>query len=204
MMLVRMDPESSRRSTSCRCRATSRSRSPRAGRWSPRKLNAAYFVGGPNLLIKILQQQVFPGLKINHVVDVGFGGFEKIDQRDRVRVHRRGPPLLQQHGGRPTTRASISSPATRSCAGAEALSFVRFRHTDSDIVRNARQQDFIRWAKAQFGRDQILNERGTLLRIFGKNATTDHNLHTTDGLINLFDLVAFSAVRTIKQIPSPP
>ena len=31
-----------------------------------------------------------------------------------------------------------------------ALAFVRFRHTDTDIVRNARQQDFIRWAKDQY------------------------------------------------------
>ena len=38
--------------------------------------------------------------------------------------------------------------------GTDALSFVRFRHTDSDIVRNARQQDFIRWAKDQYGVEQ--------------------------------------------------
>ena len=80
---------------------------------------------------------------------------------------------------------------------------MRFRHTDSDIVRNARQQDFIRWAKDQFSQDQIINNRDKLLKIFGAHAQTDQNLHTTDGLINLFDLVAFSAGHTIKQIPFP-
>jgi hypothetical protein len=94
-------------------------------------------------------------------------------------------------------------PGYQKLCGPDALSFVRFRHTDSDIVRNARQQDFIRWAKSQFSQDEIINQRGRLLKIFGKNATTDHNLHTTDGLINLFDLVAFSAVHSIKQVPFP-
>jgi polyisoprenyl-teichoic acid--peptidoglycan teichoic acid transferase len=83
------------------------------------------------------------------------------------------------------------------------LSFVRFRHTDSDIVREARAQDLIRWAKAQFTRDRIISEEGTLLRIFGENATTDHNLHTTDGLINLFKLVASTLGRPLEPIPSP-
>jgi hypothetical protein len=94
-------------------------------------------------------------------------------------------------------------PGYQKLCGADALSFVRFRHTDSDIVRNARQQDFMRWAKSQFSQSQIINERGKLLTIFGHNANTDHNLHTTDGIINLFDLVAFSSVSSIKQIQFP-
>ena len=125
-------------------------------------------------------------------------------RRDRLRLHRRRPPLLQQHRASPTTRASTSSPATRSCATRDALAFVRFRHTDNDIVRNARQQDFLRWAKDQYSvADLIVNERDTLLRIFGEHTQTDPNLHTTDGLINLFDLVAFSDGHAIKQIPFP-
>ena len=32
---------------------------------------------------------------------------------------------------------------------------------------------------------------------------TDHSLHTTDGLINLFDLVINADGLTIKQIPFP-
>ena len=80
---------------------------------------------------------------------------------------------------------------------------MRFRHTDSDIVRNARQQDFIRWAKDQYGVGKLIANRDKLLRIFGAHTQTDHNLHTTDGLINLFNLVAFSDGHTIKQIQFP-
>ena len=166
------------------------------------KLNAAYFFGGPNLLIKILQQQVFPGLKVNHVVDVGFGGFEQMI--NAIGCVYTDVDHRYYNNTALTDYSSIDlQPGYQKLCGSDALSFVRFRHTDSDIVRNARQQDFIRWAKSQFSQDQIITERDTLLKIFGKNATTDHNLHTTDGLINLFDLVAFSAGNTIKQIPFP-
>jgi LCP family protein required for cell wall assembly len=175
---------------------------PQGGAVGTDKLNAAYFYGGPGLLIKILQQQVFPGLKINHVVDVGFGGFERMI--NAIGCVYADVDHRYYNNTAVTDYSSIDiQPGYQKLCGADALSFVRFRHTDSDIVRNARQQDFIRWAKAQFTQSQIVSQEGALLKIFGKNATTDHNLHTTDGIINLFELVAFSSIHSIKQIPFP-
>jgi LCP family protein required for cell wall assembly len=201
MMLVRMDPASS----TINLLSVPRDlevQIPEGGTQVTAKLNAAYFYGGPNLLIKILQQQVFPGLNVNHVVDVGFGGFEQMI--NAIGCVYTDVDHRYYNNTAVTDYSSIDiQPGYQKLCGAQALSFVRFRHTDSDIVRNARQQDFIRWAKDQFSQNQIINERDALLKIFGKNATTDHNLHTTDGLINLFDLVAFSAGSTIKQIPFP-
>ena len=49
----------------------------------------------------------------------------------------------------------------------------------------------------------LIANRDKLLRIFGEHTQTDHDLHTVDGLINLFNLVAFSAGHTIKQIQFP-
>ena len=95
-------------------------------------------------------------------------------------------------------------PGYQRLCGADALAFVRFRHTDSDIVRNARQQDFLRWAKTQFNVGQLLSQRDRFLKIFGKHTQTDPDLHSIDGLINLFNLVAFSAGHSIKQVRSPP
>jgi polyisoprenyl-teichoic acid--peptidoglycan teichoic acid transferase len=77
MMLVRLDPASKTINLMSVPRDL-RVQIPEGGVMATVKLNAAYFYGGPGLLIKTLQQQVFPGLKINHVVDVGFGGFEKM------------------------------------------------------------------------------------------------------------------------------
>jgi LCP family protein required for cell wall assembly len=201
MMLVRMDPVSSTINLLSVPRDL-KVQIPEGGALVTNKLNSAYFYGGPNLLIKILQQQVFPGLKVNHVIDVGFGGFEKMI--NAIGCVYTDVDHRYYNNTAVTDYSSIDiQPGYQKLCGADALSFVRFRHSDSDIVRNARQQDFIRWAKSQFSQDQILTQRGTLLRIFGNNATTDHNLHTTDGLINLFDLVAFSAVHSIKQFPFP-
>ena len=201
MMLVRMDPASS----TINLLSVPRDLKvliPEGGALVTGKLNAAYFFGGPNLLIKILEQQVFPGLKVNHVVDVGFGGFEQMI--NAIGCVYTDVDHRYYNNTAVTDYSSIDlQPGYQKLCGADALSFVRFRHSDSDIVRNARQQDFIRWAKSQFSQDEIINQRDRLLKIFGRNATTDHNLHTTDGLINLFDLVAFSSVHAIKQFPFP-
>ncbi len=201
MMLVRMDPNSSTINLLSVPRDL-KVTIPEGGALVTNKLNAAYFYGGPGLLIKILQQQVFPGLNVNHVIDVGFGGFVKMI--DAIGCVYTDVDHRYYNNTAVTDYSSIDlQPGYQKLCGADALSFVRFRHTDSDIVRNARQQDFIRWAKAQFTQDQIITERDKLLKILGQNATTDHNLHTTDGLINLFDLVAFAAGGTIKQVPFP-
>ena len=47
--------------------------------------------------------------------------------------------------------------------GAQALSFVRFRHTDDDYHRLARQQQFVRAFKEQVSQDRP--SVGTLLKI---------------------------------------
>jgi LCP family protein required for cell wall assembly len=166
------------------------------------KLNAAYSEGGPNLLIKTIRHNVFPNLHVNHIIDVNFGSFEKLV--NAIGCVYADVDHRYYNNTAITNYSSINiQPGYQKLCGASALAFVRFRHTDSDLVRNARQQDFIRWAKDQYGVDNILNNKDRLLRIFGANTQTDGNLHTTDGLINLFDLVAFSAGHSIKQLKFP-
>ncbi len=166
------------------------------------KINAAYEDGGPGLLIKTIRANVFPDLRVNHIVDVNFGGFAKL-------VNAIGCVYsdIDHRYYNNTAYTGYSSidvqPGYQKLCGVQALEFVRFRHTDSDLVRNARQQDFIRWAKDQYGVSRLIGNRDKLLRIFGAHSQTDHGLHTTDGLINLFDLVAFSAGNTIKQYKFP-
>jgi len=169
------------------------------------KLNSAYSVGGPNLLVQVLEQQVFPGLRanpINHIIDVNFGGFE--DLVNAIGCVYSDVDHRYYNNTELTDYSSINiQPGYQKLCGSQALQFVRFRHTDTDIVRNARQQDFIRWAKDQYGISNLLANRDKLLRIFGAHTETDHSLHTVDGLINLFNLVAFSDGHTIKSVPFP-
>jgi LCP family protein required for cell wall assembly len=201
IMLVRLDPNSKTVNLLSVPRDL-KVQIPEGGAPVTSKLNTVYFYGGPALLVKVLQQQVLPGLKVDHVVDVGFGGFEKMI--DAIGCVYADVDHRYYNNTALTDYSSIDiQPGYQKLCGADALSFVRFRHTDSDSVRVARQQDFIRWARAQLSRDQIISQESTLLRIFGENVTTDHSLHTTDGIITLFKLAASSLGRPIKQIPFP-
>jgi LCP family protein required for cell wall assembly len=175
------------------------------------KLNAAYSCGGPNLLIKTLKTQVFPGLQITHIVDVNFRGFsDLIDAIGCVYTDVDHRYFNQsQPAPSPDNYSSIDiQPGYQKLCGDNqadtgALAFVRFRHTDTDIVRNARQQDFLRWAKDGYSADQLFSNESKLLKILGHNSQTDHSLHTTDGLIDLGDLEINADKLTLKSIPFP-
>ena len=168
----------------------------------PGRVNEAYSIGGPNLLVRILRGQVFRGLTVNHIVDINFGGF-------RALVNAIGCVYTDvdhryYNNTALTDYSSINiQPGYQKLCGQKALEFVRFRHTDSDLVRTARQQDFIRWAKDQYPQSSLLANRDRLLKIFGSYTQTDHDLHTVDGLINLFNLVLFMEGHTIKQVRFP-
>ena len=201
MMLVRLDP------TSQTINVLSVPRDlevqlPQGAGTGPAKLNQAYSIGGPNLLVHTLAQQVLPGLRINHIIDVNFGGFAAL-------VNALGCVYVDvdhryYNNTAVTNYSSIDlQPGYQKLCGSDALSFVRFRHTDTDIVRNARQQDFLRWVKDEFGTGYLISNRDRLVSIFGAHTQTDADLHTVDGLIKLFNLVAFSAGHTVKQIPFP-
>jgi len=172
------------------------------------KLNAAYSIGGPNLLIHILKTQVFPGLVVNHIFDVNFAGFsDLVDAIGCVYTDVDHRYYNQTALGADNYSSIDIQPGYQKLCGDNqadtgALAFVRFRHTDTDIVRNARQQDFIRWAKDQFSIDQLVSEEGKLVRIFGKHVQTDQSVHTTDGLINLFAVIVRGGT-TLKSVPFP-
>jgi polyisoprenyl-teichoic acid--peptidoglycan teichoic acid transferase len=180
---------------------------------NPQKLNAAYSEGGWNLLIKTIKQNVFPQFVPNHILDVNFGGFaDLVDAIGCVysdidhRYYNQSEPAPS-----PDNFSSIDlEPGyQRLCGGNNqpngALAFVRFRHTDTDLVREARQQDFIRWAKSQYSIGSLVSNRDRLLKILGEHSQSDEGLHSIDGLLKLFDLAANmeSNGASIKQIPFP-
>jgi LCP family protein required for cell wall assembly len=202
MILIRLDPSSSTINVISIPRDLKVSIPETGGLLATSKLNAAYSIGGPNLLIKVLRSQVFPHLRVNHIIDVNFSGFSALV--DAIGCVYTDVDHRYYNNTALTDYSSINlQSGYQKLCGADALSFVRFRHTDSDIVRSARQQDFIRWAKDQYGPASLVNNRDRLLRIFGQHTQTDPDLHSVDGLINLFNLVAFSAGHAIKQVKFP-
>ena len=171
------------------------------------KINAAYSLGGYGLLIKTIKANVFPGLHVNHIIDTNFTGFS--DLVDAIGCVYSDVDHRYYNDSALTDYSSIDiQPGYQKLCGHNqsvhgALPFVRFRHTDSDLVREARQQDFLRWAKQGFPVSKLLSQKNRLLKIFGDHSTLDKTLQSEDGLIELFDLVAFSDGDTINQIAFP-
>ena len=180
------------------------------------KINAAYSERGPNLLIRTLREDVFPSLKIQHLLIVDFASFANLINAIGC-VYVQSDQLYYNHSigaANPTTDYSsidIEPGYQRLCGGSgsnlgganTALAFVRFRHNDSDFVRQARQQDFLRWAKQNFSTSRLLSERSTLLNDFAKDVQTDQNFHTNDGVLELFDLAVNANGSAQKSFPFP-
>ena len=92
------------------------------------------------------------GIKINYLITVNFRGFQQIvnklggvyiDVDQRYFNNNAGLYGLERY-------AKINlHPGYQRLYGPTALDFVRYRHTDSDLYRNARQQEFVKAMKQQ-------------------------------------------------------
>jgi LCP family protein required for cell wall assembly len=113
------------------------------------KINSAYAYCGPSGTVATIK--ALTGLDINYLITVNFRGFMQIvDHLGGVYldVDRR---YLNTHSG-PTGYATIDlQPGYQLLSGSNALDFVRFRHTDSDLYRVARQQEFVKAMKDRIG-----------------------------------------------------
>jgi LCP family protein required for cell wall assembly len=163
------------------------------------KINAAYSYGGPALAVRTVRSLLH--IPINHVVNVNFGGFQRAVNRlgcvyvdvDRRYYHSNaGLPPSQQY-------AEINIPAGyQKLCGSQSLDYVRFRHADDDLVRAARQQDFLRQAKDQIGLGRLFGDRKELLRIFGRYTDTD--LKSNSAILRLLKLAFESSGHPIREV----
>ena len=120
---------------------------PGQGRRYRGKINAAYSCCGPKGTLETVRQ--LTGLPINYLITVNFRGFRQIVDRLGgvwMDVDRR---YYNDRGG-PSGYATINlQPGYQKLTGYKALDFVRYRHTDSDLFRVARQQQFVKAFKDQ-------------------------------------------------------
>jgi LCP family protein required for cell wall assembly len=171
------------------------------------KINAAYSLGGADLTAKTIKSLFGEDFKINHIINVNFGGFrEVVDELGCVYadVDRR---YYHSNLGLPVSAhyAEIDiDPGYQQLCGQRALDYVRFRHADSDIVRAARQQDFLRSAKDQLSSSSLINDRGRLIKIMQRSTQTDASLRSVKGVLKLAKLAIFSAGHPVAQIKFPP
>ena len=171
------------------------------------RLNAAYAFGGTKLAVQTIQQ--ITGLDINHVVTVNFFGFAKgVDAIDCVYTD------VDQHyfndnssGGDLFSEIDVKAGYQRLC-GFKALQYVRFRHTDNDIVRGARQQNFVREARPNIPTGDLVlgglipglgNDEGKeLIEIFKEHTSSD--LKSASDLVELVNLLVDSRGSEFKQV----
>jgi len=168
------------------------------------KINDAYALGGPKLAVDTVK--AVTGLTINHVLNVNFKGFRGvvdffgcfyIDVDRRYYNSNAGRAIGQRY-------AEIDiKPGYQQLCGQRALDYVRYRHTDSDLVRAARQQDFLRAAKDQIRTSSIISDRKQLARAFWRSAQTDKGIRTVKGFLRLLRLALASADHPVRQVPFP-
>ena len=164
------------------------------------KINAAYALGGPALTVKTVRNLLH--IPINHVVNVNFGGFRRAVNRlkcvyvdvDRRYFNDNNPPA----GGGADYAVIDVKPGYQKLCGQNALDYVRYRHFDTDLVRAARQQDFLRQAKDQIGVGKIFSDRSELLKIFATYTQTD--IRGTTAILRLLKLAVESAKNPIREV----
>jgi LCP family protein required for cell wall assembly len=159
------------------------------------KINASYELGGPALTLETVKR--LTGLNINHVVNVTFKGFWRA-------VNAIGCVYTDVdrdyfNDTAEFTYINVDQGYQRLCAR-KALQYVRFRHTDTDLVRSARQQDFLRQMKQQVTYTDLISKRDRLVRIFGRNTATDRELRSTSEVLRLLKLALAAAGQPIQEI----
>jgi LCP family protein required for cell wall assembly len=114
----------------------------------PSKINAAYAVGGPPLMIETIKQ--FLGIEVNHLVEIDFKGFVKfVDALGGVKMTFETCIRSRFEG-----RTHRFPKGESKLDGEEALDIVRIRKNEcapeeSDLTRARRQQQFLEAVKGK-------------------------------------------------------
>jgi LCP family protein required for cell wall assembly len=113
------------------------------------RINSAYERCGTRGSLETVK--ALTGLSVNYLITVNFRGFKQVVDKLGgvwIDVDRR---YFNDNGGRTyNTYATINlQPGYQRLKGSDALDFVRYRHTDSDLYRVARQQAFVKAFKEQ-------------------------------------------------------
>jgi len=143
------------------------------------RINAAFSLGGPDLLVKTVQEVT--GLPIQHYAEIDFAGFLKVvDAVGGVKLCNRTNRTLDDRF------ANLHMPpGCQQMNGIQALAFVRARHIDSDFGRIGRQQEFLRAVMDKVASKGNLVNLPKLLRIadiVSAHVKTDDTLKTGEAI----------------------
>ena len=172
------------------------------------KINAAYEYGGrregPRLVVrtvkKLFEDATGEEFPITNVVIVDYGAFRRaVDYIKGVYVDIDRDYFNDNSSGENYATIDID-PGYQKLWGKAALDYVRYRHTDNDLVRAARQQDFLRQAKNAAGVRKLLavSESRHLVRVFSRYFRVDKSLRSNKQIFSMLKLVLYLSAKNPK------
>ena len=159
------------------------------------KINAAYEQGGPRLTVrtikKLFEDATGENFPINNVINVNFGSFRRaVNYIGGVYVDIDRDYFNDNSGGGERYAAIDINPGYQKLKGQDALDYVRYRHTDNDFIRAARQQDFLRQARNMSGVRKLFSvgDRKRLARAFGRYFEVDKGFRSNKEIFSMLRL----------------
>jgi LCP family protein required for cell wall assembly len=140
------------------------------------KFNAAYSDGGPELTVRVIKK--LTGLEVNNIINIDFLGFVKaVDKIGCVYTDVDRRYYHSNEGVAPGSEEEYSAidikPGYQKLCGKKALEYVRYRHTDTDIVRSARQQSFLSQVRHQISPLDLITDGHELIGTLAEYTTSD-------------------------------
>ena len=173
------------------------------------KINEAYSNFGERGAVRAVKKLLAVGgrpFPINHVITVDFGGFRRaIDYIGCVYTDIDRDYFNDQGG--PGGYAVIDiDPGYQKLCGKDALAYVRYRHTDNDLVRAARQQDFLRQVRSAKGTKRLmeggiaLGNLKKLAKVFARYFDRDKSLDNKKEIFKFAKTVLFTVDNPVREV----
>jgi polyisoprenyl-teichoic acid--peptidoglycan teichoic acid transferase len=207
LLLVRLDPNQGQTSVLSIPRdLLAKIVTPSGQTYYPEKINGAYTIGsslkgndgGARLAAETIERLL--GIKLNGVIDATFRGFiDVVDSLGCVYINVDHRYYHVNGVGAENYSAINLQPGYQKLCYDSALSYVRYRHGDSDFVRVARQQDFIRNLREQVSPTDLLGEIDRVSKAVGRAITTTFPPSASE-LIKLTKLIVFSQEKPLRQV----
>jgi LCP family protein required for cell wall assembly len=174
------------------------------------KINAAFELGGrrngPALVVKTIKKlfrdKVGENFPITNVMVMDYGAFRRaVNYIDGVYVDIDRDYFNDNSSGENYATIDVD-PGYQKLMGKDALDYVRYRHGDNDLVRAARQQDFLRQAKNAAGVRRLLagglGEKRHLIQVFSRYFRVDESLKSNKQVLSLLKLAIYFSAKNPK------
>jgi LCP family protein required for cell wall assembly len=173
------------------------------------KINEAYANYGERGAVRVVKKLLsvdgkpFP---INHVITIDFAGFRRAIDFIGCVYADIDRDYFNDQGG-PGGYAVIDiDPGYQKLCGKDALAYVRYRHGDNDLVRAARQQDFLRQIRSAKGTKKLmrggfaLGNLKQLAKVFARYFDRDKTLDNKKEVFKFAKTVLFTANNPVREV----